>query len=105
MNKLTTEKRIQVVKALCEGNSIRRTSRTIGVAINTVVKLLTGLGAACAEYQNKTPRNLKTTTVQCDEIWSFCYAKHDNIPRSMRANSVMAMCGPSSLWMLIPNWF
>ncbi len=40
MNKLNQEHQAQVVKALCEGNSIRSTSRMTGVAINTVVKLL-----------------------------------------------------------------
>ncbi len=41
MNKLNRERQAQVVKALCEGNSIRSTARMTGVAINTVVKLLT----------------------------------------------------------------
>jgi hypothetical protein len=50
MNRLTSEKRIQVIAALCEGSSIRSTVRMTGVAKNTVVKLLVEVGAACAHY-------------------------------------------------------
>lgn len=52
MNQLSLERRTQVVKALCEGNSIRATARMTGVAINTVVKLLADLGSACLDYQD-----------------------------------------------------
>ena len=75
MNKLTNERRIQVVKALCEGNSIRSTARMTGAAINTVVKLLMELGDVCLDYQDANMRNLSCKRLQCDEIWSFVYAK------------------------------
>lgn len=80
MNKLTTEKRAAVVRSLVEGNSIRATVRMTGVAKNTVVKLLADLGKVCGEYQNETLRNLNCKLIQCDEIWSFCYAKQKNLP-------------------------
>jgi hypothetical protein len=51
MNRLTTEKRAQIIGSLVEGNSIRATVRMTGAAKNTVTKLLVDLGAACAEYQ------------------------------------------------------
>ena len=81
MNKLTLECRVRVVKALAEGNSIRSTARMTGVAINTVVKLLTELGAACLDYQDITMNNLPCRRLQCDEIWSFIYAKAKNVPQ------------------------
>lgn len=80
MNKLTTKERTRVVAALVEGNSIRSTVRMTGTAKNTVVKLLAELGSVCAEYQDKTLRGLKCKKIQCDEIWSFCYAKQKNVP-------------------------
>ncbi|MGQ0633679.1 MAG: IS1 family transposase [Planctomycetaceae bacterium] len=64
MNKLTTDKRVAVVKALCEGVSIRGTVRLTGVAKNTVVKLLVDLGCACTEFQDKTLRNLTCRRLQ-----------------------------------------
>ena len=42
MNTLTKEKRIRVLGALVEGNSIRATVRMTGAAKNTVVRLLRG---------------------------------------------------------------
>ena len=80
MNKLSTEKRIAVVRALVEGCSIRATVRMTGVAKNTVVKLLADLGCACAACQDRTLRGLAPKRIQCDEIWAFCHAKQKNVP-------------------------
>lgn len=84
MNKLTQAKRVQIIAALVEGNSIRATCRMTGVAKGTVLKLLVDLGSACAAYQDRTLRNLPSKRVQCDEIWSFCYAKEKNVPEEMK---------------------
>ena len=83
MNKLNTAKRIAVVSALVEGNSLRATARMTGVARMTIEKLLRDLGRACAEYQAETLVNLNCRRIQCDEIWSFCYAKKKNVTASM----------------------
>jgi len=80
MNRLPRERQAQVVKALCEGNSIRSTARMTGAAVNTVVKLLIDLGKACGEYHDKNVRDVPSRRLQCDEIWSFCYAKQKNVP-------------------------
>lgn len=50
-----------------------------GVAKNAIVKLIGELGDACSRYQDETLRNLNTKRVQCDEIWSFVYAKRGNV--------------------------
>lgn len=80
MNKLSLDRQAQIIKVLCEGNSIRSTARITDTAINTVVKLLREVGAACGEYQHEHLRGLSCKTIQCDEIWSFCYAKQKNVP-------------------------
>ncbi len=79
MNRLDKSKRIQVVRCLVEGNSIRATVRMTGVAKNTVAKLLVDLGTACAKHQDENLRNLPCRRVQCDEIWSFVGAKQKNV--------------------------
>ena len=84
MNKLTNTKRVQVIAALVEGNSIRSTCRMTGVAKGTILKLLADLGKACASYQDKYLRGLTCKQIQCDEIWSFCYAKEKNVPEEMK---------------------
>ena len=40
---------------------------------------MAGLGPACEEYQNRVLRNLSCKRIQCDEVWSFCYAKQKNV--------------------------
>ena len=84
MNTLTNEKRKQVVGMLIEGMSLRATSRLADVSINTVTKLLVEIGCACADYQDRTLRNLKCKRIQCDEIWAFVYAKEKNVPAQMK---------------------
>src|SRR5215212_5078538 len=84
MNRLTTEKRAQVIGALVEGNSIRATVRMTGAAKNTVTKLLVELGEACSAYQDLALRDLDCKTIECDEIWSYCYAKQKNVPQEFK---------------------
>ncbi len=84
MNRLPLEKRTQILGMLVEGNSLRATSRLADVSINTVTKLLVDAGRACADYQDRTLRNLTCKRIQCDEIWSFCYAKEKNVPADKR---------------------
>ncbi len=84
MNRLSTEKRAQVLSMLVEGNSVRATSRMAAVAINTVQKLLLDVGEACAAYQDEHLRDLDCKTIEADEIWSFVYAKAKNVPEELK---------------------
>lgn len=85
MNKLPNEKRKMILNLLVEGNSMRSISRVVGVSINTVTKLLISAGEACAEFHHETVKGVKATRVQCDEIWSFCYAKQKNVKDAANA--------------------
>jgi IS1 family transposase len=78
MNRLSTEKRVQILSLLCEGSSMRSISRVCDVSINTVSKLLVDAGNACAAFHADAVRGVKVRRVQCDEIWSFCYKKQAN---------------------------
>lgn len=84
MNKLSVEKRAQVIGCLVEGMSIRSTVRITGAAKNTVTKLVVELGQACADYMDKAFHDLPCKRIQCDEIWSFCYAKEKNVPQDLK---------------------
>jgi IS1 family transposase len=108
MNKLDITKRAQIIGCLVEGNSIRSTCRMTGAAKNTITKLLVEIGKACADYQDKTFRNLPCKNIQCDEIWSFCYAKDKNVPKEFKG-----VFGYGDVWTwtaidadtkLIPSW-
>ncbi|MBS1706753.1 MAG: IS1 family transposase [Armatimonadetes bacterium] len=71
MNRLRFTDRVQVIRSLCEGNSLRRSSQLCGCAINTVVKSLMEVGTACSVYQDEHLRGLNSHVVQCDRIWTF----------------------------------
>lgn len=108
MNQLSKKKRAQILALLVEGNSLRATSRLADCSINTVTKLLVEVGAACADYQDKTLRDLPCTRLECDEIWSFCYAKERNVPATMAGQfgigdvwTWVAVCADTKL---VPSW-
>ena len=69
-----------MIGALIEGNSIRSTCLMTGVCKDAVLKLIRDMGAACASFHDSAVRGVKAQRVQCDEIWSFCYAKEKNVP-------------------------
>ncbi len=58
---------------------MRSISRVCDVSFNTVVKLLEDAGEFCARFRDANICNVKAKRVQCDEIWSFTYAKEKNV--------------------------
>jgi hypothetical protein len=84
MNRLSIQERAKIIGCLVEGNSIRATCRMTGRDKGAVIKLLADVGAACKAYHDKHVRNVPSRRVQCDEIWSFCYAKEKNVPADYR---------------------
>jgi IS1 family transposase len=108
MNRLSRAERAQIIRCLIEGNSIRSTARMTGAARNTISTLLVQLGAACAAYQDRALRNLTSKRIECDEIWSFCYAKAKNVP-----DDKLGTFGYGDVWTwvaidpdtkLVPSW-
>jgi IS1 family transposase len=109
MNRLSNDRRAQIVHCLVEGMSVRATSRITGAEKRTILNLLEDVGEACAEYQDRVFRNLPCKRLQCDEIWSFVYAKDRNVPQELRGKA-----GIGSVWTwtaidadtkLVPCWF
>jgi IS1 family transposase len=95
MNKLPLEKRVQILSMLCEGASMRAVSRVADVSINTVTKLLVDAGMACAEHHDEAVRHVKAQRVQCDEIWSFTYAKQRHV---LSAKAAPERAGDTWTW-------
>ena len=108
MNRLSIEDKKRIVAALVEGNSLRSVTRMTGVHRTTIMRLLCDLGRACSEYQDKVFNNLSCKRIQCDEIWSFVYAKDRNCPAEHKAKGG----GDAWTWVaidpdtkLVPCWF
>jgi IS1 family transposase len=109
MNRLSIEKRAQIVGCLVEGNSIRATVRMTGAAKNTITRLLVELGEACWRYQDVVLQDLPCRTIECDEIWNFVYSKAKNVPEEHRGEfgygdvwTWTAICADTKL---VPSWF
>lgn len=88
MNKLPIEKRRLILSMLCEGSSMRSISRIADVSINTVTKLLADAGDAALVMHHENVQNVTASRIQCDEIWSFCYAKQKNVKAAKSAPDV-----------------
>ena len=108
MNRLDRTRQTQIISALVEGNSIRAVARMTGASKPTILKLLADIGRTCQAYQDKTLRNLTCKRLQCDEIWSFCYAKEKNVPKDKRGKfgygnvwTWTAICADTKL---VPSW-
>jgi len=108
MNRLSTEKRAQIIGCLVEGASIRATVRMTGAAKNTITKLLVDLGEACAEYQDGVLVDLPCSVVEADEIWAYGYAKQKNVPEQFKGTpgygdvwTFTALCADTKL---VPAW-
>ena len=108
MNRLSIEDRVRILRGLCEGCSLRSTSRMVGVSINTVTKLLIDAGKACAKYQHDVMVNLPCKSLQLDESWGFVAAKEKNV-----ATMAKPIAGAGSIWTwvaicattkIVPSW-
>ena len=108
MNRLSTERRGQIVGCLVEGMSIRATVRVTGAAKNTISSLLVDLGQACTEYQDGALSNLDLRTIEADEIWAFCYSKQKNVPDEFQGTfgygDVWTWTALDADTKLVPSW-
>ena len=108
MNKLPRDKRVQIIRLLVEGMSLRAVTRATGVSINTVTKLLVDAGKACSEYQDHAFRNLSSRRIQIDEIWAFTYAKQANVKTAKAAPPDAGDCWTfvalDADTKLVPSW-
>jgi IS1 family transposase len=108
MNRLTTERRAQILGMMVEGISLRAITRLTGASKNTIVKLLEDAGEAFSAYQDRVFRDLPCKRLQLDEIWAFCYAKQRNV---MLAKAAPETAGDVWTWVaicadtkLVPTW-
>lgn len=107
MNRLSTERRTQILAALCEGASISAAARQTGASKVTVLKLLAEVGQVCLDYQRKVMVNLPCKRIQADEIWSFVSCKERNVPRDEKGRgrgdcwTWVALCADTKL---VPCW-
>jgi IS1 family transposase len=81
MYTLSTDKKLAVISALVEGNSIRSINRMTGVDRNTIASLLLRVGDICSDLMDGSMRNLRCQYVQCDEIWTYVGKKQRRVQK------------------------
>jgi IS1 family transposase len=79
MNILPKEKKLAVLSALVEGNSIRSTERMTGVHRDTIMRLLVEVGERCQTILNERMRDFHSRLIQADEIWTYCRCKQQRL--------------------------
>jgi IS1 family transposase len=86
MNRVPLTRRVQIINALVEGNSIRSTERMTGTHRDTICRLLVEVGAGCAGLMNEQMRDLPCRRIQVDEIWAYVGKKQGHLtPRDDRS--------------------
>ena len=87
---------------------MRAVARVADVSRNSVNSLLQDAGAACLDYQDRVLVDLPCKRVQCDEAWSFVYAKQKNV---RHATNAPAEAGDVWTWValctdtkIVPCW-
>jgi IS1 family transposase len=85
MNRLSPEKRRQILHLMVEGNSIRGIARLVDGSPVTVLRYLEKAGLACAAFHDENVRGVKARRIECDEIWSFNYCKRANLATAKAA--------------------
>jgi len=75
MYTLSTEKKITVLSALVEGNSIRSIERMTGIHRDTICRLLVSAGEQCFAMMDSKVTKLRPRYLQVDEIWTFVAKK------------------------------
>ncbi len=80
MNILPKEKQIQIITALTEGCSIRSVERMTGAHRDTIMRLLVRTGYRCMSIMDDTIKNVRTSVIECDEVWTFVGKKDYSYP-------------------------
>ena len=79
MNRVPLSRRVQIINALVEGNSIRSTERMTGTHRDTICRLLVEVGAGCAQLMVEQMRGLACRRIQVDEIWAYVGKKQAHL--------------------------
>jgi IS1 family transposase len=98
MNRLSADKRRQILHLMVEGNTVNGIERLTGASKHTILRLLELAGKACMAHHDRAVRGVKAQRVECDEIWSFNYCKRANLAK---AKAAPAQAGDVWTWTAI----
>lgn len=73
-----------ILRLLCEGNSLRSTSRITGCHVRTISRLICGFGRVCQIFLDENLRDLTLRHVEVDEISTFVQKKQSRLTMEER---------------------
>lgn len=82
VNRLSIERRSQIIGALVEGNSIRSTERMTETHRDTIMRLMVEVGTGCGKLMNEEMRDLPCKRIQVDEIWAYVGKKQRQVSKT-----------------------
>ena len=103
-NVLQIDKKIAVIGALAEGNSIRSIERMTGIHRDTIMRLGVKVGQGCTAMMDRTMRDLSCQRLEMDEIWGFIGKKEHSVTKddSPEVGSVWTWCAIDADTKLVP---
>jgi IS1 family transposase len=106
VNRLSIERRTQIIGALVEGNSIRSVERMFNTHRDTVMRLGFQVGKGCHKLMHEKMRHLHCEQIQCDEIWSYVRKKQNQLKpgESIRAGDFWTFVAIDPQTKLVPSY-
>ena len=102
---LSTEKKTQIVAALCEGVSIRSIERMPDIHRDTIMRLGVRMGEGCGRIMDERIRDLESANVEIDEIWGFIGKKQKRVkPGEIAKGDVWTFIALDSDTKLVPSY-
>ena len=75
MRVLKHDRKVAIINALCNGNSLRATSRLTDTHRTAIQNLLVRVGQRCERLMLEKMRDLDCKYLELDELWTFCGKK------------------------------
>jgi IS1 family transposase len=96
MNRMSKDKRNQILRLLVEGNSIRSICRLMGTNIPSVLRQLEWAGDRCRDLMDREFQNLTLSHVEVDETWTYVQKKQARL--TIEERQTRADIGDVYLW-------
>jgi IS1 family transposase len=84
---MKAEKRVQILRLLAEGNSVRSTARLMQTNIPTVLRQLVKAGEECRQFLHANLVEIKARHIQVDEQWTYCGKHQRKLSPEQQADS------------------
>lgn len=89
MNKMSDERKKQILSMLVEGTSIRSIERITGTHRDTIMRLMVRIGKGCEKLLDENMKDFHSKYLQADEIWTFVKKKQKRLKKvEMRNKSI-----------------